>query len=33
MRTVFRLENLKGAGHSDDTGEDGWRVLEWFLGK
>jgi len=33
MRTVFRLENLKGKDHSDDLDVDGKTILECILGK
>jgi hypothetical protein len=31
MRTVFRLEKLKGRDHSVNLGVDGRIVLEWIL--
>jgi hypothetical protein len=33
MRTIFRLENLKGTDHLEDLGVDGRIILEWILVK
>jgi len=33
MHKKFRLESLKGRGHSEDLGADAKIILEWFFGK
>jgi hypothetical protein len=33
MHTIFWLENLKGADHSEDIAIDGRIILELILGK
>jgi hypothetical protein len=33
MHTIFWLESMKGSDHSEESGIDGWAILQWTLGK